>query len=210
MKPSAPPLSRRDEYAAATREALLKAAREVFEEVGFRAAALEEIASRARLTRGAVYHHYKDKSAIFDAVVCALCAETSEQIARSAKAEKKVWDRLHVGMDAYLDECVRPAYRRLVIEEAPSVLGRRRYREIEEANSLRLIRATLDALLVRGQLASDDPDLLARMLEAMICEVALLLPDAADPSALRSKAHDMIERMLCAFKPTTRPASRRS
>lgn len=207
MKSASPPQSRRDEYSAATREALVAAAREVFAEVGFRAAALEEIAARARLTRGAVYHHYKDKSAVFDAVVCDLQAQTTARIEARAKAEKRVWNRLHVGMDAYLDECLRPAYRRLVIEEAPAVLGSKRYREIEEVNSLRLVTATLEALVRDRELECEDPVLLARMLEAMICEVALLLPEEQDAPALRARAHDLIEKMLSAFKPARRAGS---
>lgn len=203
--PTGSPPSRRDEYSAATRAALIAAARTQFAEVGFRAAALQAIASEARVTRGALYHHYADKAELFDAVVQELQRETAAVIEGRARAEPDVWTRLHVGMDAYLDECLKPAYRRLVIEEAPAVLGTERCREIERDGSLRLLTATLDALVRRGELAYDDTPLLARMVDAMICEVALLLPHVEDRAALRTKAHDIVEATLAAYRPARRP-----
>jgi AcrR family transcriptional regulator len=199
MVSTLPTRSRRDEYSAATREALLAAGREVFATVGFRDAALEAIARAARVTRGAVYHHFADKTVLFDAVVVALQTETAAVIAARARAERSLWRRLHVGIDAYLDECAKPDYRRIVAEEAPAVLGSARSREIAEATALRLVTATLDALRRRGEIVFDDIELLARMIEAMVCEVAKLLPDAPEPQSLRVRAHEMIERTLAAF-----------
>jgi len=194
--------SRREEYAEATHQALLSAGREIFAREGYQAAGIEAISRAARVTRGAFYHHFEDKTALFDAVVVSLQAEAAAKIAEKAKAQQKVWDRLRVGIDAYLDACLEPAYGRIVIQEAPAVLGNQRYREIEEAYPMALLTATLSALRRQGELVFEDIDLLSRMVDAMICKVALMLPEADDPKKLRSRGQKIIESLLEALRRT--------
>ena len=121
-------MSRREEYAEATRQALLSVAREIFTREGYQAAGIEAIARAARVTRGAFYHHFEDKKALFDAVVVSLQAETTARIEQRSRPQRKIWDRMSVGIDAYLDACLEPAYGRIVIHEAPAVLGNKRFR----------------------------------------------------------------------------------
>src|SRR5438132_9720354 len=121
--------SRRDEYTEATRQALLSAGRNAFANEGYQAAGIEAISRAARVTRGAFYHHFEDKRALFDAVVVALQAETTARIEEKGRAQRKIWDRMNVGIDAYLDACLEPAYGRIVIQEAPAVLGSKRFQE---------------------------------------------------------------------------------
>jgi AcrR family transcriptional regulator len=191
--------SRREEYSEATRQALLSAARNIFEIQGFQAASMEAISRAARVTRGAFYHHFQDKKAIFDAVVVALQTEVALSIESRARREHDRWKRLRAGIGAYLDACGEPAYRRLVIQEAPAVLGNARYREIDEIYPLGLLIASLNALRQTNELDCADPALLSRMVGATVCEVALLLPDAEDPAKLRRNALDIVGRILNAF-----------
>src|SRR6266404_5025765 len=138
--------SRRDEYTEATRQALLSAGRNAFANEGYQAAGIEAISRAARVTRGAFYHHFEDKRALFDAVVVALQIEAAAKIEAKAKTQRKVWDRLTEGIDAYLDVCLEPAYARIVIQEAPAALGNARYRAIEEAYPMALLTARLNTL----------------------------------------------------------------
>ena len=192
--------SRREEYSEATRLALLQAARQLFATQGYDATGIEAVARAARVPRGALYHHFDDKKALFDAVIVELQAHAAHVVERCARAEPDKWRRLHVGIDAYLEVCLDPAYRRLVILEAPAVLGRRRFQQIDEAWPLGLMIATLKSLARDGELAFADPDLLARMVSAMICEVAQLLADAGTPDALKPRVHEALERILGAFR----------
>jgi AcrR family transcriptional regulator len=194
--------SRREEYAEATRQALLVAGQNVFVRHGYQAAGIEAISRAARVTRGAFYHHFADKTALFDGVVVALQADAAAKIAAKAKTQPKLWDRLRVGIDAYLDACLEPAYGRIVIQEAPAVLGHQRYREIEETYPMALLIATLNALKRQNELVFDDVDLLARMVDAMICKIAIMLPDADDPNKLRARGHKIIAATLDAFRPS--------
>ena len=192
--------SRRDEHTEATRQALLSAGRDIFAREGFQTASMEAISRAARVTRGAFYHHFEDKKALFDAVVVAMQAEAAARIQARAKAERKIWDRLSAGVDAYLDVCLEPAYGRIVIQEAPAILGNARYAEIEEAYPMALLGATLNTLRREGEIAFEDMELLTRALDAMICKVALMLPEADDPKKLRKNGHRLVDGLLAAFR----------
>ena len=194
--------SRRDEYTEATRQALLSAGRNAFANEGYQAAGIEAISRAARVTRGAFYHHFEDKRALFDAVVVALQAETTARIEEKGRAQRKIWDRMNVGIDAYLDACLEPAYGRIVIQGAPAVLGSKRFQEIEEAYPMALLTASLNALKRDGELDFEDIDLLSRMVDAMICKIALMLPEADHPKKLRERGQKIIGRLLGSFRTT--------
>ncbi|QWG15089.1 TetR family transcriptional regulator [Bradyrhizobium sediminis] len=200
MDKSKPERSRREEYTEATRLALLSAGRDVFAKEGYQAAGIETISRAARVTRGAFYHHFDDKKALFDAVVVSLQSEAAAKIGERARAQRKIWERLSVGIDAYLDACLEPAYGRIVIQEAAAVLGNERYREIEEAYPMALLTATLNALKREGELDFEDIDLLSRMVDAMICKMALMLPEADHPKKLRERGQKIIGSLLGAFR----------
>lgn len=192
--------SRREEYTEATRQALLSAARELFTVHGYQGTGIEAVVQAARVTRGALYHHFADKKALFDAVVVQLQAEAAEALDTRARAERDRWARLRVGNEAYLDACLDPSYRRLVIQEAAAVLGLARYREIDEAYPLGRFITALESLKRAGELDFEDATLLARMIAAMMWEVALLLPDAPDADVLRHHAQHALDRILDAFR----------
>jgi AcrR family transcriptional regulator len=196
MQENGPARSRREEYTEATRQALLAAGRHAFASEGYQAAGIEAISRAARVTRGAFYHHFEDKKALFDAVVVAMQSEAAAKIEARARTQRKVWDRLTEGIDAFLDACLEPAYGRIVVQEAPVVLGNARYREIEETYTMALLTATLAALKRRGELDFEDIELLSRMVDAMICEVGLTLPEAENPKKLRARAHKIIDSLL--------------
>jgi AcrR family transcriptional regulator len=200
MQENGPARSRREEYTEATRQALLAAGRHAFASEGYQAAGIEAISRAARVTRGAFYHHFEDKKALFDAVVVAMQAEAAAEIEQRARTQRKVWDRLTEGIDAYLDACLEPAYGRIVVSEAPVVLGNARYREIEETYPMALLTATLAALKREGEIDFEDIELLSRMIDAMICKVALMLPGAENPKKLRARAHKIIDSLLGALR----------
>jgi AcrR family transcriptional regulator len=191
---------RRDEYTEATRRALLDSGREAFARDGYVAAGIEAISRSARVTRGAFYHHFSDKLALFDAVVTELQSEAADTISARARSRKDIWERLYTGIDAFLDACLDPTYGRIVVHEAPVVLGIPRYREIEEAFPMALLVATLETLERRGELAGGDILLLSRMVDAMICKLALLLPEVQNPKITRITGRAIITKLLDAHR----------
>jgi AcrR family transcriptional regulator len=200
MKDSDSGRSRREEYTEATRQALLAAGKEIFARDGYQAAGIEAISRAARVTRGAFYHHFEDKQALFDAVVVAMQAEAVTTINDKSRGQRRIWDRLFIGIDAYLDVCADAAYARIVVQEAPAVLGARRFQEIEEAYPMALLRASMNALKRDGELDFDDIDMLTNMIDAMICKVALMLPEADHPKKLRERGEKIIASLLEALR----------
>jgi AcrR family transcriptional regulator len=194
--------SRRDEYTEATRQALLAAGRDIFAREGYQAAGIEAISRAARVTRGAFYHHFEDKKALFDAVVVAMQAEAAAKIRDGGRDQRKLWERFSAGIDTYLDVCLEPAYARIVVQDAPAVLGNARFHEIEETYPGALLTASLNALKRDGELAFEDIDLLSRMVDAMICKLALMLPEADDPKKLRTRGQKIIGSLLASFRRT--------
>lgn len=196
MTKSDPGRSRREEYTDATRQALLAAGREIFARDGYQGAGIEAISRLARVTRGAFYHHFEDKQALFDAVVVAMQADAVGAVNEKSRVRSGPWDRLFIGINAYLDVCLDPAYARVVVQEAPVVLGARRFQAIEEAYPMALLRSSMVALKRAGELDFEDIDLLARMVDAMICKVALMLPAADQPQKLREHGEKIIAILL--------------
>jgi AcrR family transcriptional regulator len=192
--------TRREEYTEATRRALMLAGRDIFTREGYQAAGIEAISRAARVTRGAFYHHFDEKKSLFDAVVVAMQIEAAEKVQKRAKEQRKAWDRLTVGIDAFLDVCLEPAYARIVVQEAPAVLGNARFREIEEAHPMALLTSSLNALSRNGEIEFDDIEFLSRMIDAMICKVALMLPEAKDPKKTRQRGQKIIGKLLASLR----------
>src|SRR4029453_15033539 len=130
--------SRKAEQSEATRAALAAAARELFTERGYAGVATEEIVQRAGVTRGALYHHFRDKRALFRGVVEQLEEESVERIASSALEQQDPWQMQITALNAYLDGCLDPAVQTIVLVDAPSVLGPEEWREIEAKYGLAL------------------------------------------------------------------------
>lgn len=192
--------SRREEYSEATRQALLAAGQAIFTAVGFQAAGLEAISLAARVTRGAFYHHFEDKKALFDALLVDLQAKAASQVRAKAAAGKTPWDRLTLGLGAFLEASIDPAYRRLAIQEAPAALGPARCREIAEAYPFGLLIGALQAMKDTGEMDIEDPRLAGWMIGSMVCEAALLLEVAEDQEAMKRKALALVERTLAGFR----------
>lgn len=191
--------SRRDEHSDATRQALLKAARELFTVRGYQATSIDAVVQKARVTKGALYHHFDDKRALFDAVVVALQAEMTAAVDRDVAGERERWARLKRGIAAFLDACGEASYRRLVIHEAPAVLGMARFREIDD-QSLASFRRAIAALQERGELDFADAGLLTRLLAALVWKSATLLAESGDAAALRRDALAAIDRIVDGFR----------
>ena len=192
--------SRREENTEATRAALLASAQDAFAKQGFGRSSTEAIARAARVSRGAFYHHFADKKALFDAVVISLQIMAVDRVSERALQENDLWDRLYAGLDAYLEVCMEPVYARIVVRDARAVLGEERFMKIEGDYTVALLRANLAALHKAGRLAVDDPELLSQMVDAMVCRLAMTLQtDGAAPDQ-RDRCRDTLRSLLDGLK----------
>jgi len=188
--------SRKEEQAEATRKALLKVARKLFAERGYANAATEEIVKRARVTRGALYHHFRDKQDLFKAVLHGEEQRLTRIIGEAATGASDVWSGFVAGCGAFLDACVDPAVRQIVLIDALAVLGPEGFREIEESYYLNGMKNALGAAMEAGVIDQQPIDPLAHILLGALNEAAILIANAKDEGAARTDARAVVTRLL--------------
>jgi len=141
--------TRRQQYSAATRRALIDVAEDVFTDHGYANASLDTIVAGARVTKGALYHHFSGKQALFEAVFERVESDAAQTIQKAIRGKRDPWQKALAGLEAFTQIVQQPRYRRIVIQEGPSVLGYERFREQEErttfANVVEIVRAVLTA-----------------------------------------------------------------
>jgi AcrR family transcriptional regulator len=184
------------ERSAATRGALLRAARELFARKGYAATGREEIVDAAGVTRGALYHHFANKADVFRAVFEELEAETMAKVVEAAVTTPDPMRSMQRGAMAFLDAALDPAVQRVVLIDGPSVLGWEVQKEISDAHGLGLVREALDNLMQAGLIAQQPVEPLAHVLMAALHEAALLVARAADPEATRATVGTTVERII--------------
>lgn len=161
------------ERSDATRTALVVAARALFAGRGFHATAAEAVVARAGVTSGAMYHHFRDKRALFRAAVEAVERSLAERVAGAAAAGRDPWDRLERGVGAYLDACAEPEVRQIVLLDGPGVLGSEDWHAIDAAHHLRPLAASLAAAMRANLMERRPPEPLARVLLGALTEAGL-------------------------------------
>lgn len=186
--------------AAATRSTLLRIARERFAEHGFDGVSAEALVQEAGLTRGALYHQFGGKEGLFDAVVAEIQAEVAVRILAAADMADSPWAGLVAGCRAFIEVCAEPGTRRILLVDAPAVLGWARWREIDAAHGLGLLKAGLGAAVASGDLAARPVDPLAHLLSGAMNEAVLWIAGEADPLAATVAATAALEDLLVGLR----------
>jgi AcrR family transcriptional regulator len=159
------------ERRAATTLALRRTALRLFARHGFDAVSVDTIATDAGVTRGAFYHHFDSKEALFEVVLDEVETVLSTAVRQAAVVHTDPLAQLRSGVDRYLDLASDRRYSRIVLVDAPAVLGPVRHREVEEAHFLGLVRASLAGL--RPDAPATEIALAARALLAALCTLAM-------------------------------------
>jgi AcrR family transcriptional regulator len=184
------------ERSATTRAALLASARELFAARGFAGAGREEIVRRAGVTRGALYHHFAGKEDLFRVVFEEVEREVTERVAEAAVRSPDPLAALRQGCQEFLDAALDPAVQRIVLIDAPAVLGWSTWREIEARYGLGLTTMGLQAAMDAGAIERQPLEPLAHMLLASLNEAALLVAGADDPKATRADVGQVVDHLL--------------
>jgi AcrR family transcriptional regulator len=191
-----PAPGRREQNAKATREALVAAGLELFSERGFSEVGTEQIVERARVTRGALYHHFKDKQDLFRAVVEQVEQGLVARIGARMEGIADPWEVLRAGMGAFLDACEEPAVKQVILVDAPAVLGWHEWREIDERYGLGLMKAALGGAMEAGVLRQGPLDALSHLMLGALSEAAFVVADADDPAAARREAETALLALI--------------
>lgn len=165
---------------AATKAALIAAARTLFVEKGYGETGTPEIVAAARVTRGALYHHFADKADLFRAVVAAEAAALSDAIERATGPEISPRQALIEGTGAYFAAMTEPGRARLLLLDGPAVLGPEAMAALDREQGGGALRRGLDAAIPRTDPA--ELDALADCLSAAFDRAALAIAGGADPA----------------------------
>lgn len=183
----------------ATRGQLLAVATRLFAERGYEDASIEQVLAESGLSRGALYYHFPSKEALFLAVLEAVEADVLERVQAAALEAAGSGDALAAfraaGM-AWVRLAAEPTVQRIVLTDAPAVLGWQRWRELDEEHALGLVKQSLGAMAEAGRLDAGRIDLLAHVWLAALDEIALYVGGAPDRDAALRQAEVTIERML--------------
>jgi len=193
------PKARRAAQAEATRAALIDAARHLFVEKGYHDTGTEEIVAQAGVgTRGALYHHFTDKLALFEAVFIAV--EESLVMAaakRLTDPADSAFNQLRIGLISFLDASLTPEVQRILLTDGPAVLGWSRWRELEGVYGLGGIRAMLERAVEEGDIEAGQPvGVLAHVLLAAVEEAAMFIANASDQQAARDEGVQALDALL--------------
>src|SRR4051794_18198890 len=188
------------ERSAATRAAVIAAARELFAERGYAAVGTEEIVRRAGVTRGALYHHFGGKRDLLEAVYEAIESELTAQIAAGALSHSDPLEALRGGVGAFLDHCLEPEVQQIVLLDAPAVLGWERWREIGAKYGLGLVEGALAAAMEAGAIQRQPVRPLAHVLMGALDEAAMVVARAEDPSAARQEMESVLATLLAGLR----------
>jgi AcrR family transcriptional regulator len=189
--------SRREMYSDATRSALLEAATGLFAARGYPGTSLEDVAATAHVTRGAVYHHFAGKQALFEAVLDRQEQRADAEILAAASSADP-WEAATQALDAFLRTSCDPVYGRLVWVEGPTALGWQRWREFEQEHAFGLVTGFVEALMDAGYLERRAVDSTVRFAFWMLGGAGLAVAEApeGDKARVREEWADLLRRAM--------------
>jgi AcrR family transcriptional regulator len=194
--------SRRHEYSEATRRALLDSAAELFVRQGFSHTSLDQVAADARVTKGAIYHHFPSKQALFEAVSEEAEEKAGSAIVDAVAKQESIWDGAIAGLDEFLDQCLDPAYQRICFRDGPSVMGFDRWWEFGERHVLGMMEGVLERLRDEGFIEVAEVSVLAQLLYGSLSAAALAIARSSNPKATRDEMRDVTVRLVGGLRPS--------
>jgi AcrR family transcriptional regulator len=185
---------------AATREKLVATARELFAARGYAEVGTEEIVRAAGVTRGALYHQFADKRDLFRAVFETVDGEAVERAATRALTQTDPLAILHEGVLGWVEAAADPEVQRIVLLDAPAVLGWEEWRAFGERTALSFIVQTLEAAMEAGAIARQPVGILAHVVVGALDEAALYVAKAEDTAAAQAEAEAVLDRLITGFQ----------
>jgi len=181
---------------AATRAQLIAIATRLFASRGYEDTSIEAVLQEAGVSRGSLYHHFAGKEALFEAVLDDVETRVGRQTIAAAIGADGPAGALRAAFLAWIKLAGDPVVQRILLIDAPAVLGWERWRAMEERHALGAIRATLQAIADRGNLRPELVGTLAHVLLASVNEIALVVARSEDPAAAMREGADAIDELL--------------
>lgn len=191
-------MDRRVDRGQATRQHLIEVATELFADRGYEGTSIEAVLERAGVSRGSLYHHFAGKERLFEAVVEAVHAQVGEATlaAAAASGATKPYGLLKAAELAWIRLAGDAVVRRILLIDAPTVLGWRRWRDIEERYGLGMLKTVLQEAADAGRVPAQFVEPFAHILLATGNELALVIALADDVPAAQAAAEAAVEEFL--------------
>jgi AcrR family transcriptional regulator len=177
---------------------------ELFTKRGYAGTSLDEVAKRARVTKGALYHHFSGKQALFEAAFDIVETKAMRRLGEIVTGPGHPWETAMAGLRAYVRVCLDPAFQRIVVHEGPVVMGWARWREAEEHYSFSVIRASVQALVEAGEIEEVPVEVMTRLLYGALSAGASMIAGAADPRKASEEVAWSITKVVSGLR---RPAA---
>jgi AcrR family transcriptional regulator len=184
------------ERSEATIGELVSAARSLFAERGFAETSIEDIVRAAGVTRGALYHHFADKTELFRAVLEEEEKGLVRASAEAAARKRGAWSKVEAGCDAFLDACLDKGVQQIVVTDAPAVLGWDAVREIEFGYWLTKMTRSIEKAIAEGTLPERPAEPLAHLIFGALCEGSYVIVGAPDQRAAMHEVRGELRRLL--------------
>jgi AcrR family transcriptional regulator len=182
----------------------MDAARAAFGEKGYAQASVDEIAAAAGVTKGAVYHHFAGKEALFRAVHAEVETDALRRAGRADDPAAPPIDRIVAQLKGYLDAALDPEIRRITLVDGPALLGLDPEIPGQQA-AHEALRAFLAAAIEGGHMVDLDPDVLAHLVAGLALQGGLIIARSGDPEAARATLGAAVDAMLHGLGPDTQP-----
>jgi AcrR family transcriptional regulator len=193
-------MSTKIEKAASTRAKIIAVARRLFAARGYDGVSIEAILEESQISRGALYHHFENKEALFAAVLEAVEVDITAATGRARAKATDPMEALGLAFASFLDMACETEVRQILLTDAHSVVGWQKWREIEERHGLGRLKQALKAIATTGRIRDDMVDVFAHMLLASLIEVAFLVARSPDPATAantgRRAMKELLERLL--------------
>jgi AcrR family transcriptional regulator len=189
-------LSTRLDQGKATRGRLVEIATDLFGTLGYEATSTEAVLAAADVSRGSLYHHFKGKEALFEAVLEAVEHRIGNATIDAARGATDTVAAVRAGCVAWIQLAGDPVVQRIVLVDAVSVLGWQRSRAIQQRAALGVLTGAMKALVDEGELPHDMADVFAHIVFATMCELALMVVQAEDPAAAQLTAITAVDHFL--------------
>jgi AcrR family transcriptional regulator len=190
----------RARHAEETRQLLIATARDLFIEHGFAATSIDEIIQRAGVAKGALYHHFNGKNDLFRAVYDAVQADAVGGVVAAALGEREPWAAVRAGLSAFLDACLDPAFRRVVVLDSVSVLQQDVWDGGIEHNELPMLRTVLTPLVDAQLLPGVGVEPLAHVTLGGLYGAALFIARSHRPPAARREVEAVLDTLVAGLQ----------
>ena len=184
------------ERTAATQARLVAAARELFAQRGFNGTSIEDVLRRAAVSRGALYHHFPSKEALFRAAYEAVERDLTASVVKASQRGRTPLAQLQIGMAAFLDRCVDPDVQRIALLDGPTVLGWETWHELEERYAFGLIKRGLEAAMAAGEIPRQPSDPLAHAVLGAMIQLGSVVARAPNPQRAKRETKAVFARLL--------------